>query len=91
MDAGLDILPPITAQFFVPRMVNKPQDPIVHAIEKEKAITLAKRDPRDPTYPRDAAYAQNIPTLPSLSPEILWAKSLTSGHQNSVRILRVVV
>ncbi|OAX44150.1 gamma-tubulin complex, DGRIP91/SPC98 component protein [Rhizopogon vinicolor AM-OR11-026] len=87
IDAGLDILPPITAQFFVPRMVNKPQDPIVHAIEKEKAITLAKRDPRDPTYPRDAACAQNMPALPSLSPEMLWAKSLSSGHQYSDRVV----
>jgi hypothetical protein len=87
MNAGLDILAPLTPQFFVPQMVNKPQDPIVHAIE-EKAV---RHNIRDLTYPRDATYAQKIPALPTLSPEMLWAKSVISGHQHSVRTLRVVV
>jgi hypothetical protein len=89
--AGPDILPPITAQFFVPRMVNKPQDPIVHAIEKEKVTTLVKRDARDPTYLKNVACAQNTLGAPSLSLELLWAKSATSGHQHSVRTLCCVM
>jgi len=81
IDAGTDTLAPLTSQFFVPRMVNKPQDPILHAID-EKAAALVKHDANDLTCPRDAACA---PALPTFSPEMLWAKSVTTGHQHSVR------
>ncbi|KAG2339777.1 hypothetical protein BDR05DRAFT_891098 [Suillus weaverae] len=86
MDPGLGILPHITPQFFVPRMVDKPQDPIVHAIEREKATTLWKRD--TPNFdPRDITRARNIPALPSLSPEVLWAKSVASSDQHSDQVV----
>ncbi|KAG0703232.1 Spc98 family-domain-containing protein [Suillus ampliporus] len=87
MDAGLDILPPVTPQFFVPRMVNKPQDPILYAIEREKAATLVKRGGRHLPDQMDRGCAQDIPALPSLSPEVLWTKSLTSGDQHSDRVV----
>ncbi|KAG1742908.1 Spc98 family-domain-containing protein [Suillus lakei] len=83
---GLGILPHITPQFFVPRMADKPQDPIVHAIEREKATALGKPDARN-FDPRDIACARDIPALPSLSPEMLWAKSVTSVDQHSDQVV----
>jgi hypothetical protein len=90
MDLGLGILPHITPQFFVPRMVDKPQDPIVHAIEREKATPLEKRGARN-FDTRDTSRARGIPALPSLSPEVLWAKSVASDGQHSVRTPCVMV
>jgi hypothetical protein len=90
MDAGLDVLAPIAPQFFIPRMVNKPQDPIVHAIEKEKATAPVMRNAREPVYPRDAGCPQNTHVVSTLSTELLWAKSVTSGHRHSVRTPRVL-
>lgn len=90
MDLALGILPHITPQFFVPRMFDKPQDPIVHAIDREKATTLEKRDARN-LDSRDITRAQDMPALPSLSPEVLWANSVTSGDQHSVRTPCVVI
>ncbi|KAG1826425.1 Spc98 family-domain-containing protein [Suillus variegatus] len=86
MDLALGILPHITPQFFVPRMFDKPQDPIVHAIDREKATTLEKRDARN-LDSRDITRAQDMPALPSLSPEVLWANSVTSGDQHSDQVV----
>ncbi|KAG2150815.1 Spc98 family-domain-containing protein [Suillus clintonianus] len=86
MDSALGILPHITPQFFVPRMVDKPQDPIVHAIEREKATALGENDWRD-GHPKDIAGTRDIPALPSLSPAVLWAKSAISGDQHSDKVV----
>ncbi|KAG2126974.1 Spc98 family-domain-containing protein [Suillus bovinus] len=86
MDLALGILPHITSQFFVPRMVDKPQDPIVHAIDRENATTLEKCHTRD-FDSRDIARARDIPALPSLSPEVLWANSVTSGDHRSDQVV----
>jgi len=67
MDSGLGILPRITPQFFVPRMVDKPQHPIVHAIEREEATTLGKRNAYN-FEPRDIARTRDTPAPPVLSP-----------------------
>ncbi|KAG1735090.1 Spc98 family-domain-containing protein [Suillus paluster] len=75
----LDVLPPITPQFFVPRMFS--------AIEKVKATTLVNRDARNLPDSNDTECSQDIPALPSLSPEVLWTKSLTSGDQHSDRVV----
>lgn len=90
VDLGLGVLPHITPQFFVPRMVDKPQDPIVHAIERDKATNLEKRGARN-FEPRDISRGRGIPPLPSLSPEVLWAKSVASDDQHSVRTPCVMV
>jgi hypothetical protein len=90
MDSGLGILPHITPQFFVPRMVDKPQDPIVHAIERDEATTLGKRNAHN-FEPRDITRARDNPAPPLLSPEVLWAKSVASSDQHSVRTPCVVM
>ncbi|KAG2032451.1 Spc98 family-domain-containing protein [Suillus americanus] len=81
MDSGLGILPHITPQFFVPRMVDKPQDPIVLAIEREEATTLGKCDAHN-FDSRNITRTRDTPALPSLSLEVLWAKSVASGDQH---------
>lgn len=86
VDLGLGVLSHITPQFFVPRMVDKPQDPIVHAIEREKATTLEKRGARN-FEPRDISRGRGIPPLPSLSPEVLWAKSVANDDQHSDQVV----
>lgn len=86
IDFGLGTLPHITPQFFVPRMVDKPQDPIVHAIEKEKATTLGKRDAHN-FDPRDVTRARNVSPPTFLSPEVLWAKSVTNCDQHSDKVV----
>ncbi|KAG1866706.1 Spc98 family-domain-containing protein [Suillus subluteus] len=67
-------------------MVDKPQDPIVHAIEREKATTLAKRDAYN-SDPRYITRDRDTPALPSLSPEVLWAKSVAGGDQHSDQVV----
>jgi len=86
MDSGLGILPRITPQFFVPRMVDKPQDPIVHAIERDEATTLGKRNAHN-FEPRDITRARDNPAPPLLSPEVLWAKSVASSDQHSDQVV----
>jgi hypothetical protein len=48
-------------------MVDKPQDAIVHAIEREEATTLGKRNAYN-FEPRDIARTRGTPAPPLLAP-----------------------
>jgi len=60
-------LPPLRLRFFTPRLAEKPQDPIMDALNREQNLKLASLRASE-TLPLDSVISANQPLPPLAAP-----------------------
>lgn len=89
-DTGPDVLLPVLPRFFVPRLREQPQDPILSTLKSKREAALRPSIYPDfqPVLPPElVALAESWISENDRSPDILWTSAMFSDRELTVKFL----